>query len=140
MPLDNTTYHGNEGENNRRWGMICQRMKSMLDKFEKYGCRLDKMELKNDDRKVKKHISMMGAGIVEARILAEEGGMIYADRIFKVLAEVKMAKDRVYTELIANRDLFSVMEEIRNHPLTVKARKIYEVGESEIIKILEGKK
>lgn len=112
-------------------------MKSML---EKYGCRLDKMELKNDDRKVKKHISMMGAGIVEARILAEEGGMIYADRIFKVLAEVKMAKDRVYTELIANRDLFSVMEEIRNHPLTVKARKIYEAGESEIIKILEGKK
>ena len=142
MPLDDTNFDGRNEGDGPKWNRICSRMDSMLRKLERYGNKVNNMCLDDSKSEIKKSISLIGAGIAEARILAEESGMDYFNKIAQALAEAKMNKDGVYVRLLNGRNPFAegVRDEVYNHPLAVKARALYEGGESMIIKSLVGKK
>ena len=123
------------GFENDRWNRICKRVNMILDKLEKYKHKLAKMELDDKDRKVRENIAMIGVGIAEARILAEEGGVVYIDKSAKALADARLAKDGVYGALLGDRKFsLEIMYELRDNPLAIKAKRIYEIGVSNIEK------
>ena len=138
MPLDDTTFnYGNGGGRNDRWNRICERMNRMLDKLKRYANKIERMQLDDEEKKVRKSLALIGAGIAEAKILAEEGGRDYRNLMLKSLVDARIAKDSVYGTLLGDRKFsLEIMDELRNNPLAIKARRVYEIGVSNIEKYL----
>ncbi len=141
MPLDDTTYYGNNERRDPRLERICSRIEGIISKLEKLRKKIGEMNFDSYERMARESILMMGFGIAEARVLAEEGGSEYIGKIAEILAETKREKDGVYAGLIRGRKFSpELFYGVGKHPLAVKAENLYEKGELMIIKYLEGKK
>jgi len=136
MNVINPNYGGGSGRGDR----IDERMGRMFDKLEGYLIKIEKKflneELSEIEKEARMGIAVIGALITETKILAEEGSSI--DRIKNPLIEARKFKNNLYKILIRDQ-AFSPesVDELKNKHLAIKARRIYEIGVSNIKKYIE---
>lgn len=131
---------GSGGYERERMNRLNARMNRMFGAVKRYQNKLEKEELDPTTRRAKEAIAILGATIAESRILADEGCRI--EKVSEAWVEAMHAKDSLYTCLVGSDPIWN-LESIRkahDHPLAIKLRRIYEIGESNIIKILDARK
>tara|TARA_Y100000310_G_scaffold319814_1_gene375566 strand:+ start:1411 stop:1818 length:408 start_codon:yes stop_codon:yes gene_type:complete len=124
---------GREWRNNR-WERLDDQVLKAFYKVERkiVEGKIDKIE-----GNIKINILFEGGYIAKAKILAEEQKCVIG--VGKMLDNAEMYVGYVY-EILFERLLslsLSDVSEIANNPLAIKARRIYEIGESNMIKFFE---
>tara|TARA_Y100000296_G_scaffold83614_1_gene115084 strand:+ start:1335 stop:1727 length:393 start_codon:yes stop_codon:yes gene_type:complete len=129
----NVDYGGRRKKN--KWEMLDEKVARALYGIDK---KVIGKEIDEISGRIKQEIIIVGGYIAKAKLLAEEQGCLIG--VNKMLTHARICRDSVYEILFERTELdISKVLEIQNNPLAIKSKRIYEIGELNIVNFFELK-